>query len=128
MTHSNQFEAIHGEQFVVLTTYRRNGEPVPTTMWFAAWGGKLYVTTNRNLGKYKRILANPAVTVAASDRAGNIHGRPIAGRARALDEAEYELARAALLAKYGETYRSMTGQMDARLPPDSRTYIEIEPA
>ncbi|HEU5086673.1 MAG TPA: PPOX class F420-dependent oxidoreductase [Roseiflexaceae bacterium] len=128
MTRSNPFEAIHGEQFVVLTTYRRNGEPVPTTVWFAAYDGKLYVTTNRNLGKYKRILANAAVTVAASDRAGNVSGRPIAGRARALDEAEYEQARSALLDKYGETYRSMTEQMDARLPPGSRTYIEIETA
>ncbi|MBK9943264.1 MAG: PPOX class F420-dependent oxidoreductase [Kouleothrix sp.] len=121
------FAALAGEQFIVLTTYRASGTPVPTTVWFAEAGGKLYITTNVNLKKVGRIRANPAVQVAASDQVGNLRGTALAAQARVLEPAEFGPAEAALRAKYGQVYVTMTGQMDATQPPNSRIFLEVTP-
>ncbi len=121
------FEAIRAEQFVVLTTYRRNGDAMPTTVWFAEQDGNIYITTNNRAGKVKRIQNNPQVTIAASDRVGNIHGPAIAARARMLPAEEAAIATSALQAKYGETYVQMTSQMDTG-EHGSRVFMELIPA
>ncbi len=40
--------------FVLLTTYRRDGEAVPTPVWIADDGERLLVTTGAASGKVKR--------------------------------------------------------------------------
>ena len=83
---------LRDEQFVVLSTFRASGEPVPTTVWFADAGDTIYITTNARLKKVGRIRANPRVLLAPSDRVGNIHGPEIAARARVLDPTEFDRA------------------------------------
>ena len=39
------FESLEGHNYVSLTTFRRSGEAVPTTLWFALVDGRLYATT-----------------------------------------------------------------------------------
>ncbi len=51
------FSALAGAQFMVLTTFRRDGRAAPTTVWFAQDGGVLYGTTSTNTGKAKRMRA-----------------------------------------------------------------------
>lgn len=119
------FAALHGEEFIVLTSYRRDGTPVPTTVWFAEVDDTLYITTNRSLGKVKRISANPRVQVAPSDRVGQVHGDWLEARARLLGAEETEVASRALVAKYGQQYIGMTTQMDARMPPNSRVFLAV---
>jgi len=119
------FAPLRGEEFVVLTTYRRDGTPVPTTVWFAEVDDTLYITTNRTLGKVKRISANPLVQVAPSDRVGNVHGAELEGRARLLEPDEAQTASDALIAKYGQQYIGMVAQMDERMPPGSRVYLAV---
>lgn len=126
-THANYFSPLQGAEFMVLTTYRTSGEAVPTTVWFAEAGSKLYVTTNANLKKVGRIRATPAVLVASSDRVGNTLGPAIAARARILAPEEFPVASAALSTKYGETYAAMTARMDMMTEPNSRIFIEITP-
>src|SRR5689334_18846042 len=55
-----------GENVISLETYRRNGEPVRTPVWFLKENGILYVHTGDNTGKVKRIRRNPKVRVAPS--------------------------------------------------------------
>ena len=124
---SDYFSALHSAEFMVLTTYRASGEAVPTTVWFAQAGERLFVTTNANLKKVTRIRAVPSVLVAASDRAGNLQGPPVEGRARVLDSQEFPAAVAALRAKYTAQYDSLTARMDQAAPPNSRIFIEITP-
>lgn len=121
------FSALDGAEFMVLTTYRASGEAVPTTVWFAEAGGRLFVTTNANLKKVARIRAVPSVLVAASDRVGNLQGPPVEGRARVLGPEEFPAAAAALRAKYTAQYDSLTARMDQAAPPNSRIFIEITP-
>ncbi|HEU4322051.1 MAG TPA: PPOX class F420-dependent oxidoreductase [Roseiflexaceae bacterium] len=125
-TSGGYFDALRNEAFIVLTSYRRNGEAVPTTVWFAELDGKLVITTRRTLGKVKRIGANPQVLIAPSDRIGNVHGSAIAARARLLPDEEGERANAALHRKYGDHYVAITSQTDAG-DPQLRVFLELAP-
>lgn len=121
------FDALKQAQFVVLTTYRRSGAAVPTTVWFAEAGGRLYVTTNRASGKAKRILNDGRVHVAPSDAMGNVHGPAVAGRARLLEPEEFTCAVEVLHGKYGQQYVDTVARMDAVREPGSRVFIEVIP-
>ena len=122
------FAALAGEPFAVLTTYRRSGVAVPTTVWFAPAvedASRLYITTSRATGKYKRIHNNPQVTLTPSDAMGNTHGETIAAHAAAAPADEFARAEAALAAKYGDQFRGML----ARNPDNGdRVYIKVTPA
>jgi PPOX class probable F420-dependent enzyme len=98
----SEYQRLAGERYIVLTTYRRNGDPVETPVWVAADDGELLVWTERKSGKVKRLRRNPAVRVQAGDLRGRTkHGAAVAGRARVLDDAGSELVRRAIARKYG---------------------------
>lgn len=126
-TTGDYFAALRGAEFVVLTTYRRNGTPVPTTIWFANVGNALYLTTAIEAGKTKRIRSNPQVLIAPSDQVGKVQGPTLTGNARILAPDEYAPAIAAMLQTYGEKFTLMTDQMDATRPPGSRVYVIVTP-
>jgi hypothetical protein len=112
---------------MVLTTYRRTGAAVPTTVWFAKAGGVLYLTTGSQAGKAKRLRANPEVLVAPSDQVGNVKGPALQGRARVLEPHEDAAAIAALQQKYGERFTTLTAQMDAAQTARDRIYVVVTP-
>jgi uncharacterized protein len=57
------FDVLRGHDCVRLTTFRRSGEPVHTPVWFARLDGYLYVTTDPESGKMKRIRNNERVVL-----------------------------------------------------------------
>jgi PPOX class probable F420-dependent enzyme len=75
---------IHEQKYISVATFRKNGVPVYTPVWFAEWNEKLYVKTRNDSGKYKRIRNNPAVRVAPCTARGKIAGPEFAGKARIL--------------------------------------------
>jgi len=89
------FSQFEGEKVISLETYRRNGQPVRTPVWFLQEEGVLYVHTDDSTGKVKRIRRNPKVRVAPS----HFRGKP---------KADYIEARAELETSPGtvEEYRS----------------------
>jgi uncharacterized protein len=72
-------------QYVSLTTFRRDGTPVSSPVWVSSDGSRLYVWTRANAGKVKRIGHTPEVTVAPCDGRGRVSGESTGGRARVLD-------------------------------------------
>jgi uncharacterized protein len=70
-----------GENVISLETYRRNGEPVQTPVWFLEDNGVLYVHTDDSTGKVKRIRQNPKVRVAPSHFRGKPKGDYVDARA-----------------------------------------------
>src|SRR5215217_5800361 len=69
---------LKGYRFLNLTTFRKNGVPVVTTVLFALMGDKkIYVWTTKDSGKVKRIRNNATVQIAPSTRLGRPLG-PIA--------------------------------------------------
>jgi PPOX class probable F420-dependent enzyme len=115
------FAALAGHEFAVLTTYRRDGAAVPTTVWFAQEGDKLFIQTGANAGKVKRIRGNASVTLAPSTRIGEVLGDVVAARAHILPPGETAVAEEALQRKYGERRR----QAMAQLGNMARDYIEV---
>lgn len=74
------------ERYLSLTTFRANGEPVPTPVWFVPQpDGAVLVYTEASSGKVKRLRRDPACTVAACDARGRVHGEEIEAVGEVLD-------------------------------------------
>lgn len=56
--------------FIRLTTFRRSGEPVGTTVWVARDGDSLVVFTPVGAGKLKRLRHTKRVQLVSSSRRG----------------------------------------------------------
>lgn len=91
---------LRGQKYVSLVTYRKTGDLVHTPVWFADETGKLYLFTNPNSGKVKRIHNNPAVRVAPCTFRGRITGPEFPARARILNTRDSAHARQLLERKY----------------------------
>jgi PPOX class probable F420-dependent enzyme len=109
-------------EFVLLTTFRKNGGGVPTAMWFAHEQGTLYMVTGRTSGKIKRIRNNDGVLLAPCDLMGNVLGPLIEAFARELPADQHPHANALLAQKYGEEYEMDSSEGEEA---DEETFIEI---
>lgn len=101
------FSGFEGAKYAALVTFRKDGTPVPTPVWFALLDGGRFVTcTERRTAKVKRIRRDPRVRVFPSDPRGKPLGPGVDGVARLVDGGD-EGARAeeALDRKYGRTRR-----------------------
>jgi uncharacterized protein len=119
--------SLYPYHFVKLTTLRKNGEAVPTTIWFAPdEQGHIYFVTQIGSGKMKRIRGNPQVQLVPADVRGTVLDEQlvVAGSARELREDEREYAIAMLTKKYGEEYTALMARTGSSTSP-TRTYVEI---
>jgi len=91
---------IHGQNYLSLATFRKNGVAVHTPIWFAEENGRLYFMTGSRLGKYKRIRNNPRVTIAPCTLRGKIIGPEFPATARILPPEEHQRVRQLINAKY----------------------------
>ncbi len=123
---SNGFSALQKYQYVNLVTFRKNGNPVVTPVWFALANGKAYVMTSMGAGKTKRIRNNPQVQIGPADSRGKALGPTVEGRARVLHADEVEKAKHALDDKYGLVKAVFDFFLTLR--GTERAWIEIVPA
>ena len=98
------FDVLDGHRYVRLITFRKNGEPVPTPVWFARVGRALYVVTGRRTGKAKRIRNNARVVIAPCDFIGRQKGPDVRATARLTGQRADDPADRALRRKYGWQY------------------------
>lgn len=94
-------DALAGERYVLVTTFRRDGTPVPTAVWAVADGDALAIWTVTTSGKVKRIRNNPEVTVAPCDLRGKPRGEAVRARAEVLSPQNTDRVRDLLRKKYG---------------------------
>ena len=127
MASPNPFDALGGERYVRLSTFRRGGEAVPTPVWFVRRGENLYVVTGRNTGKAKRIRNNPDVALAPSDFRGRPKGRDLRAVAGVTAEQRGDAADRALRGKYGWQYRAFEVVEGLRGAADDLVYLELRP-
>jgi uncharacterized protein len=64
----------HGQKYISLETFRKTGQGVKTPVWFVQQDDALYVYTEANSGKIKRIRNNPQVRVAVCSMRGDVKG------------------------------------------------------
>ena len=83
VTVSSTLDHVAAEEFVSLTTFRRDGSPVAVPVWIARNGDALVVTTPAGTGKVKRLRRDPRVELRACGRRGQVRegAEPVAGLA-----------------------------------------------
>ncbi len=116
-------------QYINLTTFRRNGQAVATPVWFVVHNGRLYVMTNADSGKAKRIRANGQAQVAPSDVRGRPLGEFLPARARPVEDISLrQVVEAAFDRKYRWQRRliRLVAALRARKTGDPTYLIEIE--
>jgi len=89
-------------RYASLTTFRADGSPVATPVWFAHHDGALLVRTPTATAKVRRVRARPNVELRPCDWRGRaVEGAVLRGRATVLDRAEGVAAEPVLRARYG---------------------------
>jgi PPOX class probable F420-dependent enzyme len=76
------------KKFIMLTSYKKDGTGVDTQMWFVLDDGRLFVRTDEQLHKVKRMRRNPSVKVAPCHFTGKPYVEPFAARAREMPASE----------------------------------------
>lgn len=71
-----------------LTTYKQDGTPVATPIWFNVMDSKIVVTTPATAWKVKRVANNPRVEFATCTQRGKVTGPVFTGKARIMTEDE----------------------------------------
>jgi PPOX class probable F420-dependent enzyme len=106
--------------YVLVATYKRSGEAVPTPVWAARDGDRLVFRTEGDTAKVRRIRNDPRVRVAPCNVRGKPTGPPVEATARVTGPDD-EAAERALDAKYGVQRR-----VYERLAPYGELlYVEI---
>ena len=78
-------DEIKSKKYISLETYRKNGQPVRSPVWFVIENNLLYVITRNQTGKVKRLKNNLQVKFALCTMKGKITGEWISGTAKILD-------------------------------------------
>ena len=91
---------IRGQKYISLTTFRKNGNPVPTPVWFGEENDKLYVMSRPDSGKAKRLRNNSQVRIAPCNIRGKVKGPEFAATARILPAEDWPRARQSINRKY----------------------------
>jgi uncharacterized protein len=110
----------------LLVTFRRDGAAVPTPVWAAPAGERLYVRTARASGKVARLRHDARALVAPCSARGVPLGAPFEAHARVLAAGEEPRAEHALRDAYGVGRALFEWWMDV-LRVDM-CYLEIAPA
>lgn len=142
MRHRSAFDVValtpQGEDFtgfdktrqILLVTFKRSGESMPSPINHGVADGKIYVRTDASTGKVKRINSNPRVVVVPSSLRGKPKGQAVAGIARILPDSEHGHAYKVIAANWSLPMKLFERSLDKGSAAFSipTTYIEIGPA
>jgi len=122
----NQFRH---KKYLGLETYRKNGQPVLTPVWFITDESHIYVNTDGNSGKVERILKNHHVRVVPITPRGKPDGEWIVGEARIVNVPSSEQVKELMDRKYGRLNRGIAwlyGLVTGRPASADRVVISIQ--
>jgi uncharacterized protein len=133
LSHADQLTHLGEEKFVQLTTFRRDGTPVPTPVWVATGpDGSLVVTTPTGSGKVKRLRHTPEVELRPCSRRGAVpDGAPVVAAFAVVDASEETVTSThrTMGAKYGLEFRLVMGvERLLRRGPVDRVVLRITTA
>ena len=95
------FAEIAESEYILLTTFTKDGRPKPTAIWAAPQGDHLIAITQEKSWKVKRIRNTQRVTIAKSDRGGTPKGEAIEAIATILDKSANGATYDAIGKRYG---------------------------
>jgi uncharacterized protein len=95
------FAEVAKSEYILLTTFTKDGRPKPTAIWAAPEGDGLVVITQETSWKVKRIRNTPRVTIAPCDRGGKPKGETVEAVAAILDKSANGATYDAIGKRYG---------------------------
>ncbi|MGB8387177.1 PPOX class F420-dependent oxidoreductase [Mycobacterium sp.] len=98
------FADLAKSQYVLLTTFTKDGRPKPTPIWAALdkeRGDRLLVITEAKSWKVKRIRNTPRVTLATCNMRGRPTSEAVEGTAAILDKSQNSAIYDAIGRRYG---------------------------
>jgi PPOX class probable F420-dependent enzyme len=95
------FADVAKAQYVLLTTFTKDGRAKPTPIWAAPDGDRLLVITQEKSWKVKRIRNTPRVTLAVCDMGGHPKSEPVEATATILDKSQTGAVYDAIGNEYG---------------------------
>jgi PPOX class probable F420-dependent enzyme len=100
---SNWISVLSGNGYISLETYRRNGQPVATPVWFTIDHNNkvIYVITRTETGKIKRLRNNSNVRIVPCGMRGQPKGEWLNGRATFATQEQQQIALKQRNKKYG---------------------------
>ncbi|MCV7281060.1 PPOX class F420-dependent oxidoreductase [Mycolicibacterium flavescens] len=121
------FEDVAKSEYLLLTTFTKDGRPKPTAVWAAPRGDGLIVITQEKAWKVKRIRNTPRVAIASCDRRGNPKGEAVEAVATILDKSANGATYDALGKRYGLLGKTFNVFSKLRGGMKSNVTIEIKP-
>jgi uncharacterized protein len=88
-------------EYLLLTTYRKNGTPVATPVWVVGEGDVIYAWSAKDTGKVKRLRNSGKVDIAPCDFKGNPKGDSKPAHAQLMSDDESDHVRNLIVKKYG---------------------------
>ena len=122
------FTDVANAQYVLLTTFTKDGRPKPTPIWAAHDGDRLVVITQAKSWKVKRIRNTSRVTLAACDMRGNPKGEAIEATAAVLDKSQTGAVYDAIGREYGLIGRVFNLFSKLRGGMQNNVGLELRPA
>ena len=120
------FSQLHGHKHCLVVTYRKDGRPIAQPVWPGYDGERVYIWTEIEASKAKRLRRNPAALIAPCSFRGKPLGPPIAARGRVLESvAERRRADDVIRSQWGwkrKAFERASRQLT------SVHYIELVPA
>jgi hypothetical protein len=119
------FAPLGDNKYISLETFKRSGEGVKTPVWFVLHDGALYVYTEADSWKVKRIRNNPRVRVALCTVRGRVTGPWVDGSASLVEGDERRTADRLLDRKY---LLKLLFKWVSRVTGRERAMIRVRPA
>jgi PPOX class probable F420-dependent enzyme len=120
------FDSLHGHKYAVVVTFRRNGDAVPSPVWFSVdERGRAYLKTRHDAGKVKRLRNDSRILIATSNVRGKPVGPTVRGIGRVLPREEWAHAEQTLANAYGAVRRISESVVGG--PEEIAAYIELAP-
>ncbi len=87
----NNLETFEKAKYINIQTYKKNGQPISTPVWFIIKDNKIFFRTIHNSGKIKRIRNNNNVNFALCDIRGKIKGEWFEGLAKIENDSDNKI-------------------------------------
>ena len=78
----NNLKPFEKAKYINVQTFKKNGQPISTPVWFIIKDNKIFFRTSKNSGKIKRIRNNNNIKFALCDIRGKINGEWFDGIAK----------------------------------------------
>lgn len=122
------FAEIAKSEYILLTTFTKDGRPKPTAIWAAPQGDGLVVITQEKSWKVKRIRNTSRVTIAECDRSGKPKGEAVEAIATILDKSANGATYDAIGRRYGLVGKTFNVFSKLRGGMKNNVTIEIKAA